>query len=1003
MSLDGQVIPVQFSGGLDQKTTEQQVMPGKFLVLENCVRRKLGKIEKRYGYTQLGQTIIGGTSISQGTRLAKLNSDLLLINNTALYSYSSSNNAWIDKGDITSVLVDSEPATRNSYIQTMGDMDSMNGITVSAWEDNRGGVGLSVVDDETGSSIIYDHQVDAVGTKPKVVAANDVFVVMYLDTSDHLTCVLIDSATPTTVSAPVAMDATAFDTFDACSHGNYVICAAVPTGAPSTEIKVSYFNNEGTLGSGAIGLPTPTTITESAVDAVTIVSDYDNSKLYVAYKGSANDLKVTGLASHLLVQSTDTVENLANIRNVAACMNSSDALKVFYEVSAASGINHSIRTATATFDGTTTTASAAAAFARSVGLATKPFLQGTSTYVNVAFETDLQPTYFTLRDDGFIAARMLPGTGAGLTRDPSGALVSSLCRVVDDDSDHRFLLGVRLKLQADEDGSILSTAMGLERTTLSFGSANFFSDQVGQNLHISGGTLLAYDGVSATELGFHVYPELATGSVVQTVGGGSLSAGAYRVVVVYEWVDAQGQVHQSAPSIPQAVTVGANDRITVNNIPYLRLTAKTSPRAEVRVVLYRTAVDGIEVYYRDTDIANVPTLDVPAAAPVLSQSDADLDGKQVLYTVGGVLDNIAPPASRTAIRHKNRLVLGGTGDGSSLAYSKEFVFGEGVAFSDGFTIPVEPGSGEITALASMDDKLLIFKRDRVYAMVGDGPLETGVQNDYSLPQIITGDVGALNQASVVSTPAGIMFKSEKGIYLVSRSLEFQYIGAPVEDFNSLTVTSATLLEDINEVRFTTSDGECLVYNYYMDQWSTFTSYEAVSAVNALGAYCHLTADGEVRKESAGAFLDNGSRFSMAIETSWLAFAGVQGYQRLWRYSFLGDYVSDHYTRVKLAYDYEDAFVETVYFNVADGLGLEYYGDDVTYGDSEVYGGSGSGVYQFESTPRRQKCGAVRFRIEDVDTRSVAGGGSFKLASLTLEVGVKKGLTRQRGEKSIGSL
>lgn len=32
----------------------------------------------------------------------------------------------------------------------------------------------------------------------------------------------------------------------------------------------------------------------------------------------------------------------------------------------------------------------------------------------------------------------------------------------------------------------------------------------------------------------------------------------------------------------------------------------------------------------------------------------------------------------------------------------------------------------------------------------------------------------------------------------------------------------------------------------------------------------------------------------------------------------------------------------------------------------------------------------------------AGGGSFKLASLTLEVGVKNGVTRQRGEKSIGS-
>lgn len=998
MALQSSTIPVLFSGGLDQKTAEQLVIPGKFLVLENCVRRKLGKVQKRYGYTQLGNVTLADTTISSGSRLAKLNSDLLLMNSDSLYSYSTSNDKWIDKGDITSVLVDTAPSIRNSNRQAMPDLDTMSGITVTAWEDSRGGVRASVVDDSTGASILYDQVIDAAGSRPKVVAINGNFLILYRNSANFLVCKIVSSTDPTSIGSAITIDGVAYDTFDACAHGVNGLVAGVPTA--SGQIKLSYFTSLGVIGSGGNGLATPTTITEAAVDVLTVVSDYDNGRLYVAYKGSANNLKVAGYTSPFLITSTASVETLVGIRNIGAALNSSSSLRVFYEISAADLINYRIKSATALFNGTTTSITVAAAeFKRSVGLVSKPFLQGDHVYVNAAFDTILQPTYFTIREDGFIVSRMQPGTGGGLTADSAAVpvLKSGLCRV----ADNSFLLQVRLKLQAAEDGTVLSTSFGLDRTTLTFDSSNLFSEQLGQNLHISGGVLLAYDGVSATELGFHVFPEgetLADGGAAT----GSLDAGDYRVCVLYEWVDAQGQRHQSAPSIPQTVTVVATGSIVVSDIPYLRLTSKFSPRSDVKVVIYRTVADGVEVFYRDTEIDNVVTLDEPTTAPILTQADTALVLNEVLYTVGGVLENIAPPASRTVVKHKNRLFLGATGDGASVAYSKEAVFGEGVAFSDGFTIAVEPGGGDITALASLDDKLVIFKRDRVYAFVGDGPLETGAQNDFTLPQLITGDVGAIDQASVVAVPTGIMFKSDKGIYLLTRSLSFEYVGAPVEDYNNLLITSATLLEDVNEVRFTTSDGQALIYSYFFDQWSTFTDYESVSAINALGSYCHLRSDGKVRKEST-AYLNAGARYSMAIETSWLAFAGIQGYQRVWRYAFLGDFITDHYTKIKLAYDYENAFTETVYFNVDEGLDLSYYGDDPTYGESTVYGGSGSSVYQFESVPRRQKCESIKFRIEDIDTKTEAGGGSFNLVSLTLEVGIKKGIDRLTGGKTVGSL
>ena len=79
-------------------------------------------------------------------------------------------------------------------------------------------------------------------------------------------------------------------------------------------------------------------------------------------------------------------------------------------------------------------------------------------------------------------------------------------------------------------------------------------------------------------------------------------------------------------------------------------------------------------------------------------------------------------------------------------------------------------------------------------------------------------------------PLGLMFKSEKGIYLLGRDFKVVYIGAAVEAYNSMTITSATLLADTNEVRFTTMEGRTLVYDYFHNRWATFTGQTAIDSV-----------------------------------------------------------------------------------------------------------------------------------------------------------------------------
>jgi hypothetical protein len=74
--------------------------------------------------------------------------------------------------------------------------------------------------------------------------------------------------------------------------------------------------------------------------------------------------------------------------------------------------------------------------------------------------------------------------------------------------------------------------------------------------------------------------------------------------------------------------------------------------------------------------------------------------------------------------------------------------------------------GDITALKAMDDKLIIFKENAIFYLSGDGPNNLGQQDTFIEPQLISSDIGCSVKNSVVLTPAGIFFKSHKGIHLL---------------------------------------------------------------------------------------------------------------------------------------------------------------------------------------------------------------------------------------------
>lgn len=476
---------------------------------------------------------------------------------------------------------------------------------------------------------------------------------------------------------------------------------------------------------------------------------------------------------------------------------------------------------------------------------------------------------------------------------------------------------------------------------------------------------------------------------------GQIADGTYQYLVTYEWEDAKKQIHRSAPSVGiQAKVEGETNKGKVTlTIPTLRITAKTN----VTINVYRTEANGV-IPYKITSVSSPKFNDTTIDTVVFTDrlNDTAILSREILYTTGGVLENTPPPAVSIVKVHNNRLYCK-TDRPNQIAYSREHTPTESVNFNADLVLTIDPGGDDITTFLGMDAALVIFKESQIRAIQGRGPNDAGLQNDFTDDQLVSSDVGCTEVNSLVLFDQGIMFKSKKGIYLLNRSFEVSYIGAPVEAYNSQTITSAVLVADQNEIRFTTETGPCLVYNYFFGQWSTFTNYSAVDAIIYDNEYYLLSADGTLRKEDQTVFTDSGAAVILRLETAWIKLSGLQGYKRVRRASFLGDYRSTHQLQVQIAYDYQDVISNTINWDPSTAINTSLYGSDSPYGSGTPYGGSGDNVYQLRVHMPRQKVQSVKYIIQDV--MSASYGESYSISDLSLQVGILGGLNRMRDAKS----
>lgn len=996
-------LSLPFVGGIDTKTDGKLLPPPKLKILENGVFAKHGTVRHRHGYDVTLPQTLEALDIDDPVGLATRNDELLLAAGGRLYSYDPSTDRYADTGPLQYLKTEQSPLANTNSAQEFAEVCTYGGCTVAAWEDSRGGVRLSAYSASTGAPFVIDVLVDADGRAPAlVVVDSSILLVYYRDSSFDIRALRINPIDPvTSASAPtveVRSNASAtLVAFDVVSNGT-TAALIYATDMVTEPVHLALLTAGGSATSSfpVIG---PSTVQAVAISMSVSGANYNIAIAVEGASPSTSDIYIGELDTttpSATIPATDLYEN----ERPQICRLTMGGDTYFWEETAAEEYNHIVKWSSI---------AGAEGSIRHSKLASSGFTVGDATFVHVLHESPLQSTYFLVRSDSHLCGRYNPGLAA------DGADTTRLPKVQDLGND-QYAVALRTKRRLDLNTSSIAGSTGythdnFKRTVHTFNAPDqFHAVQSGGATYVAGGLLWQYDGDSPVESGFLLYPENGSSDLLSS-GSPAIPNGTYNYRVYYEWTNGAGERERSS-AVPFQVVNAAGSRKVEITIPTLAHTLKTGARSEVALVVYRTESLGSS-YYRCSSADPTATGDNgwvsndTAADEVVfvdNMTDAVLRTREPDYQNSGEFDNVAPDSGTVLAATNSRLFLaGGTIPSNTIYASKVRGLGQPAGeFNGNITLRVPEEGGAITAIGEINGALIVFKRDRIYITGGEGPNDLGGGSGFEPARLLASDVGCSKPRTVVLTPMGLMFVSQRGIYLVNTSQGAQYIGAEVEGYNSQNYVSASAIPDQSIVVFLTDAGATVVYDYLFNQWSTWTNHAGIGAALWDTTYCYLRADGSVARQSLVNWTDGGVPFSLHMRTAPIRppELGIQEHWRLRRAMVLGDYYSPHELSMGLIYDRDDFASETVRFVPADVLNLSTWGEDGrTWGETGyLWGGSGSREYQFELRVARQKCETVAFDFYDIP--GATPGAGYELTELALEWAPKSGLTKQPATRKV---
>lgn len=1014
-------ININFSKGLDTKTDPKQIEVGKFLSLVNTIFDNGGLLQKRNGYGAL-------SALPNNTYqyLTTFNGNLTAIG-SAIAAYSSGSSSWVSKGTYTPLELSTLPLIRNSLNQTQTDsVIAPNGLVCTTYTETNGStvhIKFAIADSVTGQNIVAPQNIPVSSGTPtgssRVFLLGPYFIIIFTNVISgisHLQYVAISYNSPTLIGANTDI-ASSYVPKTTVSWDAYVVNTnlyiAYNTTTGGQSVKVTYLTvqlvlvSAVTFGSRIATMMSVTADNTTPANPIIWVSFYDLAS------STGYTLAVDKNLNTILAPQ-ETIGSGTNLNLTIAAQNG--VCSLFIEAENAYSYDGSISTnlidrIDITQAGTITPLGAVV---RSVGLASKAFIVDGTMYFLAAYQSPYQPSYFLINGSTStqanpqIVSQLAYSNGGGYltTGLPSVTVmngVASVSYLIKD-----LIQAVNKNINPPTGSQIagIYSQTGISLANFDFDTNSIFTSEIGQGLQFGGGLGYTYDGYYPTENSFFLYPD-SVELTAHNGSGGAMIAQQYYYQAIYQYNDNQGNPYFSAPSIPVKVTLTSSGSCVTVNVPYYRLTYKTANLAKVVIYRWSEAQQSMyQVTSISTPLLNDTTQDSIAFVDTLA--DASILGNALLYTTGGAVEDTAPPAYHLSTLADSRQWVVDDEDRNTLWFSKTVIPGTSVEFSDLLTMAIPPSTGSegstgpMTALSVMDTKLIIFKENAIYYVEtsAGGPDNTGANSQYGQPQFITSTVGCTNQNSIVFTPAGLMFQSNKGIWLLDRNLGTDYIGAPVQAFTTnATVQSAVSIPKTNQIRFTLDTGITLMYDYYYGQWGTFKNVPAISSCIYQDLHTYIDKYGATYQETPGSYLDGSTPVLISFVTGWIHLAGITGYQRIYDFYLTGQYISPHFLSLQIGYDYGYPSQQSI---IQPDNYSGPYGTDQYFGQTTPFAGPGS-LEQWRIHTEEQTCQAFQIGLQEIFNPAFGSkaGAGFTLSGLLAQVGVKKGARPIKASNSVG--
>lgn len=417
--------------------------------------------------------------------------------------------------------------------------------------------------------------------------------------------------------------------------------------------------------------------------------------------------------------------------------------------------------------------------------------------------------------------------------------------------------------------------------------------------------------------------------------------------------------------------------------------------------------------------------------PTTGSQDMDVGeyrASKTIYTAGNVLAADPWPNFKALVRSGRRLFGLSIADPSTIYYSK--VFENGVVPEFSASLVLEVGNEEITALGAIDDKIVAFSKSKIFFLYGTGPDNTGANGDFFLEQLPHA-AGCTQPRSVLTYDDGIAFLDSVSneFKLLTRDLQLTDMGEHIKDITDTSINTAFSVKralvygknhelrwycnastpvnqqitggntdvqrpPIPNVRETwPSANLCCIYNYKYGKWSLLEESADMHIYGLHQNYIAGLLNWDYYRES-----DDWKDADLCTwETPWIKVNQLQDFGRFYKATFLGRYLSnwDDSTgpvesgdlQVTIYYDYEDSAGEVKRWRANKELSSDH-----------------GNRLQVDVIPERQKCQAIKFKIEEIATEKIevweptyTTGQGIQLVSVDLHYGAKGG----SGGKSLG--